>query len=229
MSSNAYWRVAPKAIRTTNWNHGHFSHETLPKIRRMPALPSLIVGGEELNSISEKILLPFLFQYDHRKNLFNRLLPHPLLSRSAWYYWTCSVTKERRCKTMEICYSFTKTKIGPSNFFENFICIRKMFPYCCVSNWILFWMKWMKKLNKGRFLHVKSWRCDNEFHATNFLCCCITAVCVVKSESNDPYSKTKFLLVWCMLFFINRLLVLKLIARYFSMFYEVSEALLIFC
>ena len=61
----------------------------------------------------------------------------------------------------------------------------------------------MKKLNEGRFLHAKSRSCDNEFHATKFIYFCITAVCYVKTESNDRCSETRFLLVWCMLFFIK--------------------------
>ena len=62
----------------------------------------------------------------------------------------------------------------------------------------------MKKLNEGRFLHAKSRSCDNEFHATKFIYFCITAVCYVKTESNDRCSETRFVLVWCMLFFINQ-------------------------
>ena len=59
-------------------------------------------------------------------------------------------------------------------------------------------------LNKGRFLHAKSRSCDNAFHATKFIYICITAICYVKTGSNDRCSETRFVLVWCMLFFINR-------------------------
>ena len=63
----------------------------------------------------------------------------------------------------------------------------------------------MKKLNKDGFLHAKSRSCDNEFHATKFIYFCITAVCYVKIKSNDRCSEARFLLVWCMLFFISPL------------------------
>ena len=52
----------------------------------------------------------------------------------------------------------------------------------------------MKKLNKDGFLH-----------ATEFIYFCITAVCYVKTKSNDRCSETRFVLFWCMLFFSNPL------------------------
>ena len=57
---------------------------------------------------------------------------------------------------------------------------------------------------KDRFLHVKLQSCDNEFHATKFIYFCITAVCYVKTERNNRWGKARFVLVWFMLFFINR-------------------------
>ena len=53
--------------------------------------------------------------------------------------------------------------------------------------------------DKGRFFHAKSRSCDNKFHATKFIYFCITAVCYVKTESNDRCNKIRFVLVWCML------------------------------
>ena len=57
---------------------------------------------------------------------------------------------------------------------------------------------------KDRFLHVKLQSCDNELHASKFIYICLTAVCYVKTERNDRLDEARFVLVWCMLFFINR-------------------------
>ena len=97
----------------------------------MPALPPLIVGGE-LNSISERILLPIslcpLSYYFYKTPAPTPLIniPPPL------YFEPARQQKKENAKLPNICYSFSKTKISQSSCFETDICSRKMFAYHCV-------------------------------------------------------------------------------------------------
>ena len=108
-------------------------HEIFRRDKIVNALPCLLVGGgaggknwlfRKLHQPFHFIMTPFLL------GKFYQSTPHLLLRPSRRYCWSCGVIKETKCKTNELFFFFTETKIGQSSCFENITRIFVFESYC---------------------------------------------------------------------------------------------------
>ena len=124
----------------------------------------------ETNAIFKKSSLPTSFYYDPPPPT-KEILPDycsPLLLRSPSVLWSLRYNERNSVKLWNIFYSFTKTKMSQSSFFENFIRSQKLFAYCCALN-----CKAVKfHLNEGnekvKWKPISSFNFVNEFHIPSF-------------------------------------------------------------
>ena len=98
------------------------------------------------------------------KRNFTRLLPLPLLLKSARYYWAWGVIEEAKGKLPNIFYSFTKTKINQSSCFKMLFTVKS-----CLPNVAYLIVKGLHSIVNGRVVSTCELVITNFMHQVFFV------------------------------------------------------------